>query len=81
MITTPSPAALKALNALSCQTAWGEVSKLLESELASVFSVLSEAKDDVTLRQMQGRAQFIQELLRLVRNAPTLLSKLGVSTL
>ena len=81
MLTKPSPAALRALHAFGGQTGWTEVSKFLESELAATYHLLTEATDIVTLRQAQGRAKFINEFLRTVRDAPGLLEKLRVSTL
>jgi hypothetical protein len=81
MITNPSPAALKALHAFGSHTGWSEVQKYLEGELQALYRHISEAREDVTLRQMQGRAQLIKELLGLVREAPTTLNRLKVSTL
>jgi hypothetical protein len=81
MITSPSPAELKALHALGNQTGWPEVREFLEGELIAVHRLLSEAKDDVTLRQMQGRAQLIREFLKLVSGARQALEKARVNTL
>lgn len=81
MLTKPSPTAVKALFVLSGHTGWDDVSKFLQGELDKVHEVLVSSPDEVTLRQMQGRAQFIREFLNLVATAPQVLEKLRESTL
>lgn len=41
----------------------GQFQRLLEHELASTYRNLADASDDTLMRQMQGRARFIRELL------------------
>lgn len=77
MLTKPSQMAVRALYSLSKHTGWPEINGFLNSELDATFKVLSEAADEATLRQMQGRAQFIRELLTMVQDAPKILEKLG----
>lgn len=60
---------------------WDEISMMLEEERAEVGRLLARAQDEVTLRQLQGRAQFLDEFETLVREAPALLEKARVSTL
>lgn len=81
MLTKPHPLAVKALYSFSNHTGWDDVSKFLQAELDAVHKVLTEAADEATLRQMQGRAQFIREFTTLVRDAPKVLEKLRESTL
>jgi predicted ester cyclase len=81
MLTKPKPMAVKALYSFSNHTGWDDVSKFFDDELAKVHEVLVSSPDEVTLRQMQGRAQFIREFLDLVANAPKVLEKLRESSL
>ena len=81
MLTKPEPMALKALYSFSNHTGWDDVSKFLNGELAKVYEALVLNPDEVTLRQMQGRAQFIREFLDLVANAQKVLEKLRESSL
>lgn len=73
--------ALKALYSFSHHTGWDSVSKFLSDELSKVYEVLASSPDEVTLRQMQGRAQFIREFLDLAANAAKVLEKLRESSL
>lgn len=73
--------AVKALYSFSNHTGWDEVSKFIQGELDKTLEHLVLSPDEVTLRQMQGRARFIQEFLDLVANAPKVLEKLRESSL
>lgn len=73
--------AVKALYSFSNHTGWEAVGKLFEDELQAIYRVMTSSTDEVTLRQMQGRAQLIQEFLDLVANAPKVLEKLRESSL
>lgn len=81
MLTKPSTEALRALYSFSNHSGWAAVSSFLEAELASTQEILAMAVEDVTVRQMQGRAQFILELQKLVREARNELEKRRESTL
>ncbi len=81
MLTKPTPATLKALHALTGHTGWGDVSKFFNDELTKVYEVLASSPDEVTLRQMQGRAQFIREFLTMSADAAKVLEKLRESSL
>lgn len=76
MLTKPKPMAVRALYSLSNHTGWMDISKFLYDELDKVHETLVLNPDEGTLRQMQGRAQFIKEFLHLVENAATVLEKL-----
>ena len=81
MLTKPSTQALRGLYSLSRQPAWGDISKYLNDELTKTYEHMATARDDATVRQMQGRAQFVQEFQALVRDVPSLMEKLGETTL
>ena len=76
MLTKPTVHALRSLYAISQGKGWEEVNKLFEEELKKSFDFLAESRDELALRQMQGRVQFIREFLDVVREAPRLLEKL-----
>ena len=67
---------LRSLYALSQSKGWDEINKLFENELTKSYDFLVESRDDLALRQMQGRVQLIREFQDLVREAPRLLEKL-----
>ena len=73
--------ALKTLYSFSNHTGWPEVDQMFRDELAKVYETLASSPDEATLRQMQGRAQFIREFLDLVANAAKVLEKLRESSL
>lgn len=81
MLTKPNSRALRAFYSLSNRTGWDDISAFLDEELAAVYEQLSQAREEVTLRQLQGRAQFIVDFKKVVRDAPTLLEKLRETTL
>lgn len=81
MLTKPEHMALRALYSFSNHAGWDDVSKFLEGELNATYRALATAADEVTLRQMQGRARFIQEFTSLVRDAAKQLEKLRETTL
>lgn len=81
MLTKPTVHALRSLYALSQSKGWEEVNKLFEDELKKSFDFLAESRDDLALRQMQGRVQLIREFQDMVREAPRLLEKLKDSGL
>jgi hypothetical protein len=81
MLTKPSVHALRSLYALSQSKGWDEVNKLFENELRKSYDFLVESRDELALRQMQGRVQFIREFQDMVREAPRLLEKLKDSGL
>ncbi len=81
MLTKPSLHALRSLYAVSQGKSWEEIDKLFRDELQKSFEFLAESRDELALRQMQGRVQFIREFLDVVREAPRLLEKLKDSGL
>lgn len=81
MLTKPTTQALRSIYAISQGKGWDEINKMFEEELRKSFEFLAESRDDLALRQMQGRVQFIREFLDVVREAPRLLEKLKDSGL
>ena len=81
MSIKPTLPALRNLYKFSNQPGWDEIDKLFQAELTKAYEFLAESRDDVALRQTQGRVQFIREFQALVREAPKLLEKLKDSTL
>ena len=76
MLTKPTIQSLRGLYAISQGKSWQDVGKMFEDELQKSFEFLAESRDELALRQMQGRVQFIREFLDVVRDAPRLLEKL-----
>jgi len=72
---------LRSVYALSQSKGWDEINKLFENELTKSYDFLVESRDELALRQMQGRVQFIREFQDMVREAPRLLEKLKDSGL
>jgi arginine repressor len=81
MFVKPTVQTLRSIYSLSQQSAWKEIDKLFEDELQRTLLFLAESRDDVALRQMQGRAQFIREFLDTVNNSQKSLEKLKETTL
>ena len=81
MLTKPSVNALRALYAISIREGWDTVKGMFEDELLKVYEGLASHQDEVRLRQLQGRAQFIAEFLELVDNSLAHLEKLRANTL
>jgi hypothetical protein len=81
MLTKPASPALRALYGFSNRVGWDEISKFLDGELVAVYEQLAMARDEVTIHQLQGRAQFITEFQKMVREAPQELEKRRESTL
>lgn len=81
MLTKPTAQALRSLYSFSRQTGWADVDQMFKDELARTYEMLAESRDDAILRQLQGRAQLIREILSLAQSAQATLEKLGGSTL
>lgn len=81
MSIKPTLPALRSLHTVSNQPGWSEIDKLFQAELTKAYEFLAESRDDVALRQTQGKVQFIRDFQALVRDAPKLMEKLKDSTL
>lgn len=81
MFVKPTAQTLRSIYSLSQQSAWGEVDKLFKEELQRTLLTLADSRDDVALRQLQGRAQFIREFLDTVNGSQKSLERLKETTL
>ena len=81
MLLTPSADVLRSVYLLSRMNEWKAFSGFLAEERAKVIERLVATSDEVTLRQLQGRAKCLDELEAMVRDARDDLEKLGVTTL
>lgn len=75
MFTTVTPQQRQAAYALSQQSWWPTLRTLLDTELAEVFALLSDATP-TAVGQLQGRAKAISEWIDLVANAGEVIAKL-----
>jgi arginine repressor len=81
MFVKPTVQTLRSIYSLSQQSAWGEVDKFFKEELQRILLTLADSRDDVALRQLQGRAQFIREFLDTVNGSQKSLEKLRDTSL
>lgn len=81
MISKPNQTQLRALAALNRAPGWTDITAFLDGELQAVYLHLASSRDDAILKQMQGRAQFITEFQKLVRDAEPALEKLRDNSL
>jgi arginine repressor len=81
MFVKPTAQTLRSIYSLSQQSAWGEVDKFFKEELQRTLLTLADSRDDVALRQLQGRAQFIREFLDTVNGSQKSLERLKETTL
>lgn len=59
----------RAAYALSQQNWWPALRELLETELATVHGLMTDAMNPVVLHQMQGRSKGLSELCSLILTA------------
>ena len=76
MLTKPTEPELRALAQLKAPGMIGIV-ELLRRELASTDKVLRDTHDEVSLRQLQGRAKLLEEFLSTVDSSTETLEKLS----
>ena len=81
MLTKPDIQTLRALSGLSRQAGWSDVDRYLTVELDAIHEAAMTAREDVVVRQLQGRAQFIREFQAHIRNAGGTLEKLRDNSL
>jgi len=81
MFVKPTVQTLRSIYSLSQQSAWGEMDKFFKEELQRILLTLADSRDDVALRQLQGRAQFIREFLDTVNGSQKSLEKLRDTSL
>lgn len=78
MLSTPTDAALIALEQVSKFPRWTDIEKLMEAELTATVDRMIGCRDDADLHALRGRAQFIREFQQVVREAPQTLVKKGL---
>jgi arginine repressor len=81
MFVKPNAQTLRSIYSLSQQSGWAEIDKLFKEELQRTLLTLADSRDDVALRQLQGRAQFIREFLDTVNGSQKSLERLKETTL
>lgn len=67
---------LVAINRLNLNTDFIRFRDYLTSELQAVDAELRVTKDDVTCRQLQGKAQYLHSLLKKITDVKTALKRL-----
>lgn len=80
MLSTPTHAALIAIDQASKLPRWTDIERLLDAELTATVDRMIGCREDADLHAFRGRAQFIREFQKLVREAPDTLVKMGVRT-
>lgn len=81
MFVKPNAQTLRSIYSLSQQSGWAEIDKFFKEELQRTLLTLADSRDDVALRQLQGRAQFIREFLDTVNGSQKSLERLKETTL
>lgn len=81
MLTQVSNEAYRAMFKVAHSADWPVISRMLEDELSAIYEHMSLSHDEVKLRQMQGRAQFLREFMALARDATIVMEKLRESPL
>lgn len=76
MLTNPSERVISALAALRSDTEWQEVVGWLRENAKTLMLRLTETKDDITLRQEQGAAQTLAQILELDEKSMDLVHKM-----
>ena len=76
MLSNPNERALYAMASLRGHNDWRVVMEWLQENAKTLMQACAETKDDVTLRQSQGAAQVLAELLKLDDTSVTIAQKL-----
>lgn len=76
MLSKPQPEFFRGLVITTRQPGWVPVKQGLEAELQALYERMRDTRDDVDLRQLQGRAQALKDFLAIADAAPQLLDKL-----
>ena len=75
MLVKPSAELVRSLHFVKKQAAWGAVEAAFDRELTETYRQLAQARDDVDVRQLQGRAKMISEFMKLVADTDELLKR------
>lgn len=80
MLSTPTDAALIAIEQAAKLPRWTDIDKMIEAELTAVLDRMIGSRDDADLHALRGRAMALREFQQLVRDAPAQLVKRGVKS-
>ena len=75
MLTKATPHQLRAAHVLRTQGQWGELESMLKAELFRAYELMVDSRDETILRQLQGRALAMKELMAFVNNSTDVLEK------
>ena len=75
MLTRPNARQLQVLHLLKNHAFWPEVEAVINAEIAAIAVRLTEARDEIDFRQMQGRAQALRDFRQLLAQSGSTLEK------
>ena len=75
MLTRPSSRVLEAFSKLEFDERFIEIKAWLDQSLAETFARITTIEDDAKLRQQQGSAQTLKEIIDTAENARSMLKK------
>ena len=75
MLTRPSSRVLEALSKLEFDERFIEIKAWLDQSLADTYIRLTTTADDVELRQQQGSAKTLKEIIDTAENARSMLKR------
>lgn len=75
MLTRPSSRVLEAFSKLEFDERFIEIKAWLDQSLAETFVRITTIEDDAKLRQQQGSAQTLKEIIDTAENARSMLKK------
>jgi hypothetical protein len=81
MLQNPTTAQLRALHALTRSAHWKDFISIFETDLELLNGHLAQRSDEVALRQLQGKAQYVRAFLGQVDKLHETLEKLGETVL
>ena len=67
----------RAAQALSQSSYWPALNSMLQSELAAIYSNMTDQMNVITVHQLQGRAKALKELLQVILTASSTLEKIN----
>lgn len=76
MIHRPTSSSLRGLHVAAQLPSWKGVDEMLTNELNAVHEAMADSREIAVLHQLQGRAQLIKEIRKLVVEAPSIMEKL-----
>jgi hypothetical protein len=80
MLAPTTPEALTALDQAAKLPRWNDVNNLIEAELKATLDRIIGSRDDAELHELRGRAKAFRDFQQLVRDAPAMLKRLGLTS-